>query len=235
MSFPTKFRPSSYWLFTTTACLLFAAAEVGNAQPNRLNLPPADGRAGAATPFTTVAFPSARGTTDVEQDGTGIQGTAATSTRRQNELARWERPFRSISLQPGTGAAGGPTDYSQDLFSTTMDPTVGRSLNGPITTRHWQAAELWHQPLYFDDPLLERYGQTPLPRMHAAISAAHFFGTLPVLPYKMAMDHPRDCVSTLGYYRPGSPAPCLNEQLPWDWRAFTWESGTWLGIVFLIP
>ena len=45
------------------------------------------------------------------------------------------------------------------------------------------------------------------------VSGVHFFGTLPILPYKMGVEQPWECMYALGYYEPGSCAPF--------WWAFT--------------
>lgn len=152
-------------------------------------------------------------------------------------LQQGNRSLKAITLDVAASVDGDrvPQDYSTMLFPATDDSSVGHRWESPGMVHTWDAANIWHQPLYFDDPILERYGQTPLPQIQPALSAAHFFGTIPLLPYKMAIDRPFDCVSTLGYYRPGDPTPCLSRRLPRDPRAFAWESGAWLGLVFLVP
>jgi len=177
-------------------------------------------------PEVTISEPIAKQTT------AEIKAT----TRRQLELEKWNRPFGRISLNIQVEQSDRmPKDFSDSLFSTTDDPNLGRRLEGSSIVHTWEAANIWHQPLYFDDQLLERYGETPFPAIQPVMSAAHFFGTIPMMPYKMAIDRPFDCVSTLGYYRPGSPTPCIGRRIPRDWRGLTWESGAWLGLVFLVP
>ena len=51
----------------------------------------------------------------------------------------------------------------------------------------WQATEFWHRPLYFDDVPLERYGQMHHPLIQPWLSGVHFFGNVPLLPYKMGV------------------------------------------------
>ena len=74
------------------------------------------------------------------------------------------------------------------------------------TTVLWKASALCHKPLYFEDVQLERYGHEWGPFLQPVVSGVHFFGTLPVLPYKMGLQTPNECVYALGYYRPGSCA-----------------------------
>jgi hypothetical protein len=67
------------------------------------------------------------------------------------------------------------------------------------------------------------------------MSGVHFFGTLPVLPYKMGIRTPTECVYTLGYYRPGSCAPYMIDPVPFTWRAAMFEGAAATGISFIIP
>ncbi|NCA11185.1 hypothetical protein EBR56_05150 [bacterium] len=102
------------------------------------------------------------------------------------------------------------------------------------TTFTWKAAGYCHKPLYFEDWNLERYGHShgwadPI------ISGAHFFATLPVLPYKMGVELPWECVYPLGYYRPGSCAPWTCPAVPISKRGLMLEAATVTGLVFLLP
>ena len=64
-----------------------------------------------------------------------------------------------------------------------------------------------HRPLYFEEINLERYGYGCGWCLQPGASAAHFFGTVPALPYLMTVDCPHECIYTLGHYRPGSCPP----------------------------
>ncbi|MBM3999844.1 MAG: hypothetical protein FJ297_09955 [Planctomycetes bacterium] len=100
---------------------------------------------------------------------------------------------------------------------------------------YWEAPEIWHNPLYFDDVLLERYGQTAPPRLQPYVSGAHFFLQFPILPYKATIDRPFDCKTNLGYYRPGSPAPCVGRRMPLQADAALVETGVWIALLFVLP
>jgi hypothetical protein len=67
------------------------------------------------------------------------------------------------------------------------------------------------------------------------MSGVHFFGTLPILPYKMGLKTPNECVYTLGYYRPGNCAPYLVGGVPFTWRAAAFEAGAATGMSFIFP
>lgn len=118
------------------------------------------------------------------------------------------RPLSRISL--GSAAANDgplPTDRASTLFerATLVEPSASRGWN---TTRYdWQAPVSRHGPLYFEQPALERYGQTYCAALQPVVSAAHFFGCVAALPVKATAARPSSTIYTLGRYRPGSPTP----------------------------
>jgi len=99
----------------------------------------------------------------------------------------------------------------------------------------WKAAGLCHKPLYFEQVQLERYGHDWGPALQPLVSGAHFFGTVPILPYKMGLETPQECVYALGYYRPGSCAPYMIEPLGFTWRAAAFQAGAVTGAAAAIP
>lgn len=99
----------------------------------------------------------------------------------------------------------------------------------------WKASALCHKPLYFEQVAVERYGHNLGPILQPFASGAHFFLTFPILPYKMGLNPPNECMYSLGYYRPGSCAPWILDPLPLSVRAALAEGGVWTGMVFLIP
>lgn len=104
----------------------------------------------------------------------------------------------------------------------------------PITYT-WTASALCHKPLYFEDVQLERYGHMAGPWVQPFASFAHFFLTVPILPYKMGLELPHECIYTLGYYRPGNCAPYMLDPLPLSVRAALFEAGAWVGGCFAFP
>ncbi len=103
------------------------------------------------------------------------------------------------------------------------------------TTFTWKASALCHKPLYFEEKHIERYGHSWGPWLQPLASGAHFFLTVPALPYKMGIYPPCECMYTLGYYRPGSCAPRMIDPLPLSVRAVLAEGGVWTGMAALIP
>ncbi len=120
-----------------------------------------------------------------------------------------------------------------------FDCGLGREMFQPRSwaqvTYLWKAAGLCHKPLYFEQVALERYGHSLPPAVQPIVSGAHFFGTLPILPYKMGLTTPNECIYTLGYYRPGSCAPYMIPAVPFTWRAAAFEAGAWTGGAFIFP
>ncbi len=104
----------------------------------------------------------------------------------------------------------------------------------PQITYTWKATALCHKPLYFEERALERYGHT-VGHFQPFVSGASFFGTLPILPYKMGMHSPWECMYALGYYQPNSCAPWIIPPVPLNVRGALLEAGAWVGGVYLIP
>lgn len=100
---------------------------------------------------------------------------------------------------------------------------------------HWAPASICHYPLYFEDVMLERHGHQKFCRLQPLISGARFFATLPVLPYKQALQGPSESIYTLGNYRPGTPTPALKQRLPWDRNAAAVEAFSLGGLFWAAP
>ena len=99
----------------------------------------------------------------------------------------------------------------------------------------WKASALCHKQSFFEDTHLERYGHSWGPYLQPVMSGAHFFLNVPIIPYKMGLYPPNECIYTLGYYRPGNCAPYMLDPLPLSIRAGLAEAGVVTGLAFLIP
>lgn len=73
----------------------------------------------------------------------------------------------------------------------------------------WSAPHFYHQPLYFQQINLERYGVGSRPLVAPIQSAAHFYGSMALWPAKMIWNWPTESVYSLGHRRPGD---CVNYQ-----------------------
>lgn len=98
----------------------------------------------------------------------------------------------------------------------------------------WESTAFYCNPLYFEQPNLERYGYH-WGILQPFVSGAQFFVKIPLMPYGLANHHWREPIYSLGYYRPGSYAPY---QINWPevriWPAFV-EGGFITALVYLIP
>ncbi len=105
----------------------------------------------------------------------------------------------------------------------------------PETCYTWKASGLCHKPLYFEQAHMERYGHSWGPVLDPVISGAHFFASVPLLPYKMGLEPPCECIYPLGYYRPGSCAPRYIEPWPWSIRGAALEGAAFTGLFYAVP
>lgn len=129
-----------------------------------------------------------------------------------------------------------PPDASEGLFQDDQSQlTSFRGSDWAPVRYEWVASELRYRPLYFEDAMLERHGQTRHPVVQPLVSGSRFFLTFPALPYAMAINSPRPAQSTLGHFRPGSAAPVLLQRPPLQADASLLEAGVWVGFIFLIP
>jgi hypothetical protein len=120
-------------------------------------------------------------------------------------------------------------------FECALEEQQHQPRQWPQVTYMWKAAGLCHKPLYFEQVALERYGHSWGPYTQPIMSGVHFFGTLPILPYKMGLRTPNECVYTLGYYRPGNCAPYLVGGVPFTWRAAAFQAGAATGMSYIFP
>jgi len=185
----------------------------------------ADEFVGLRLPESVIRLVSA--TTEVSDTACG---SAAKECRDARDKLRGDA-IAGLDLDIKVGGRPG-TDYPCEcrLESGAYEPRRFAS-----TTFTWQAAGYCHKPLYFEHWTLERYGHSRGFVADSFCSAAHFFVTLPVLPYKMGVELPWECVYPLGYYRPGSCAPWTVPALPISPRGFAVEAATVTGLVFLLP
>ncbi|MDR3623440.1 MAG: hypothetical protein P4L85_29170, partial [Paludisphaera borealis] len=183
---------------------------------------------------------------------------------RVDEVARkMEDEYRISQAQPQPAAQPaekGPNDLASDLRSQTQidisrapSPAEARPIRAipvpedwvPVGARewsaqrkYWAAAATCHLPLYFQDPMLERYGHSvenflgPKGRFLAYPVDKHtqttqrnqiaqpffsmglFAGQILALPYNLIMDPPWEAQYDLGYWRPGDKIPTDMYYLP---------------------
>lgn len=140
----------------------------------------------------------------------------------------------SVDIRPADGEL--PDDPAAVRFAALGEVRHPLGTNRPWGSScfNWEAPAVCHRPLYFEQVNLERYGYShgvaqPL------VSAAHFFGTVPALPYLIAAEPSRRCVYTLGHYRPGSCAPYHIHRPPLSLRGAAAEAAVVTGLIFAMP
>ncbi|QEG36487.1 hypothetical protein Pr1d_38010 [Bythopirellula goksoeyrii] len=128
------------------------------------------------------------------------------------------------------GIAGEDYPYECAFGNEPMQPRSWSEI-----TYNWKASALCHKPLYFEQDQLERYGHSWGPYVQPIMSGVHFFTSVPILPYKMGIESPNECIYALGHYRPGDCAPYMIEPVPFTCRAAFYQAGFVTGAAFAIP
>ena len=218
-------------------------------------IPGANSNAQLDTMFPQGNRPGAIGSPNVS--GTIGQTPAPNlSTLRDNSYGSISSD--ELSTMPIPGSSGGrisecpdPKEIGTPITEVTvtidinidwdkMDPC---SINvDDFRPRTWQptcvqrnASALCTSADYFSDTAVERYGHSWGPFLQPVVSAAHFYGSVVFLPYKMGLTPPCECVYTIGYYRPGSCVPFMIDPIPLSLRAGVAQAGTVVGVSYLIP
>lgn len=127
-------------------------------------------------------------------------------------------------------------DHAADVFAQMPTLRYGASPTpvGIAPSYYLATADFCHFPLYFEEAKLERYGHCH-GIVQPAISAAHFFGTIPALPYKMAVERPTHCLRYDYPYEAGRWAPPYRQSYPWRWDASLAEVITVVALIAIFP
>lgn len=140
-----------------------------------------------------------------------------------------------INITPTRGDL--PADHAGPRFAEeTTDlrwPGVCRPWG--ITPYCWDAPGSRHFALFFEETSLERYGWH-WGCLQPVVSAGHFFGSAPLIPYKAVVNGGYCCPTfTLGHYRPGNCVPYQCHMLPLDAKAAAVQAGAVVGGIYLFP
>jgi len=175
---------------------------------------------------------------------------------------QFDRPVTSLSVDINPPPGEVPGNAAAEFFAK-EGVVNGNGDRGPgwiDNTFGGHAARFCHRPLYFEETFLERYGHTHdccrhLPGcdrlceyecccecrdqfgnlLQSAVSAAHFYGTVPLVPYKMATNPWCECVNTQGCYPAGHIAPRRDLYPQISLSGVAIEAGVLVGLIFLIP
>ncbi len=183
------------------------------AEPNRLRFT----EAASAQPAAAAPIPEPA----TEEIPPGDAAAPTEEPRALPEVSAWDlKPIGAVSLSIEAPQGEFPENLAAPYMAAAGEYTDQANLEatGWGYAYYWQASAFCHGPLYFEEVNLERYGYN-FGVLQPAVSGAHFFGTLPLLPYKMAVDRPGTCIYTLGHARPGSYTPFRIHRPPLRWDA----------------
>lgn len=192
----------------------------------------------AAAPGDQVAVQVSAGEPHNAQS-TGTQPVEAALANEPRSSAVAIRSLQAVNLFDATSAKtedGKPLATPQSVVS--LD---GRRVEEQFVPLPWYVTHpprnsfpFRHQPLYFEDPNLERCGES-YGCLTEAVSIAHFAGRIPLLPYMMASDNPHKTVRALKDCPTGSSfGP--NAYLPRPTvKAVAVEAAAVTGFIFVIP
>lgn len=146
------------------------------------------------------------------------------------------KPLSQLSINPKPPAGELPTNTAAAHLDQlpARKVVMGESRDWELITKDWEAPGVAYNPLYFEEPNLERFGYN-YGALQPFLSAGRFFGRIPMLPYMIGAYPLDECRYPLGYARPGDCPPYQVEKLPFSARGALFESLTATGLVFLIP
>lgn len=142
-------------------------------------------------------------------------------------------PYSRLCPRPPEAPADGKYDLCPDEHPLGNEGNLARAFGA--TDFMWTASNLYHNPLYFEDPNLERYGQTH-GVLQPAASIGRFGLQLVGLPYQMALDPPCRWEYTLGWYRPQEICtPRKKSRIPLNAKAAATSAAAYTGLIFIFP
>jgi len=122
---------------------------------------------------------------------------------------------------------------SSQTGSRSRTTEVDTEWDGSLTG--WNSPEFYTHPLYFEQINFERYETSTPAWTRPMISYSQFLANIPVLPYKMGTNGPRDRIYTVGHYQYGQVAPAhLNWGTPTR-RGMLLQGVATTGLIFFIP
>jgi len=92
----------------------------------------------------------------------------------------------------------------------------------------------WHRPLYYEDPNLERCGQTS-GCLTTAVSSVHFVTAIAFTPYLTATTHPTACVQSLPDCTTCQSFDCRAYWPGWSWKGAAAQAAAVSGLYFIVP
>lgn len=152
-----------------------------------------------------------------------------------------QKPISQISIDVNSKAKAGSSLRPENVVGSAteelpavMGATAAEMHLGWMATAQRTGERFGYKPLYFEEVNLERYGRTA-GFWQPAISTTRFFGTVPLLPYKLAAHSPHRVYYWQWPYAAGAEAPHVRETFPLQTKAALVEAGVLTGAAFLIP
>ena len=149
---------------------------------------PSQGNASSQEPFANENLISKLGIKPINELDVNTE-IDPSETAATDDAAAYFDKFRHLEYEPGGGIACRWHQY------------------GPT------AADFCYQPLFWEEVNLERHGRSA-GLFQPAVSATRFFGTLPLLPFKLKKQPPFRRVGKSSPFPAGLPAPKVKEFLP---------------------
>ncbi len=198
----------------------------------------------APAPRATSELPPAEASLPEPEPDAGIALTPEADPIHQLKTIRDIQPFYDYDLEGGDPndtlcprpANADPTKtYKQCPVESGLLLHGSLERHGSIVPVYWHASNVTHNPLYFENPGLERSGHSFSDVVQPFVSVGKFGAQVVALPYSIALDPVWKAESPLGHYRPGECAPKRHLAVPINGRAAVAAAATYTGIIFLIP
>lgn len=126
--------------------------------------------------------------------------------------------------QDGIGTGVLPEPAEQEVVAEQQWLPDGVARGAAFKCVHWRPSMICHQPLYYQEIMLERHGHDRWGLLQPIASGVRFYSTIGMIPYLSILRAPCENYYVLGHYRPGTCAPKMRDHLPWDKRAAAVET-----------
>ncbi len=125
----------------------------------------------------------------------------------------------------GVGTGSTPEDVVSGRLPGRISLPFGSDRYGfwALDRKTWVAPVFCHQPVYFEETMLERHGHERFPCIQPIVSGATFFTNIIFLPYQAYLQPPLQERYNTGNYRMGSAAPALRQRAPYDAGALRFQ------------
>lgn len=146
------------------------------------------------------------------------------------------KPIGAVSASIAVPAGEMPENSASPVFAQAgvVAAPINANHNWPTFHYAWEASAVPHNPLWFEDVNLERYGYTH-GILQPWISGGRFFLNVVFLPYHLVAEPPGKLEYPLGYYRPGDPAPPVRQIKPVKPLAGVAEAAFIIGMIIILP